>query len=48
MTYLLAYFDGIPSPSGKKHAVTSLNTGGDDMALLVGRSRTDGNDGSLW
>ena len=46
-TYLLAHFDGIASPARQQYTVTSFDSGGDDLAVFVGRSWAYGNDGSF-
>jgi hypothetical protein len=46
-TYLLAYFNGISSPSGQQYTVSSLNASRDNLALFVRGSGADSNDGSL-
>lgn len=46
-TYLLADLDRVPSPSGQQHAVARPHRRRYDLALLVWRTRTHGDDRRL-
>ena len=46
-TNILADFDRVPAPAGEEDAVAGLDDGGDDLPVLVGRARADGDDGRL-
>jgi hypothetical protein len=46
-TYLLADLDSIASPARKENTVASLDRHRNDLAVLVGRARPYGDDGSL-
>lgn len=43
-THIFTNFDLVATPARKEDAVASLHAGGDDFALLVGRTGADGND----
>ena len=46
-TDLFTELDGAAAPAREKNAVASLYAGGDNLAVLVGGTRADGDDGRL-
>ena len=46
-THLLADLDRAAAPARKEYAVSSLHADGEDVAILVGRTGADGDDGRL-
>lgn len=47
VTHLLANLDAGSAPARKENTVTSLDGGGNDLAVLAGGTRADSDDGSL-
>ena len=47
-TYLLAHFYLVAAPAWQQYTITRFYASRHNFALLVWRTRTDGNDGGLW